>query len=304
MPCRYYSLTCNLLNHANAAQPPHRQINKPLNTLSPHPTRQPPMSETPKIPDGILASQVKALEAELKEAVALLEAEREANAEAVARFQAEKEEAAAQLDAERKARDAERKAKVEAVRKLATVVAEINSDATLQARRRRADATATSVEAPDPDDPMVRKVGPNMLSKNMTINCRSDVTIHEDPIIFLDALLGDQTKVGKMLYQKRVEEYVFYWSFMASNTKSCDLLLRMWVERQDEDGVVVRVESVEEVGERENKGRNTGLLLTCAPPLQSSKLLQFLTRTQRLRRSSGFSSRRGPSSCGHSNLGR
>ncbi|GMI10892.1 hypothetical protein TrVE_jg640, partial [Triparma verrucosa] len=205
------------------------------------------MSETPKIPDGILASQVKALEAELKEAVALLEAEREANAEAVARFQAEKEEAAAQLDAERKARDAERKAKVEAVRKLATVVAEINSDATLQARRRRADATATSVEAPDPDDPMVRKVGPNMLSKNMTINCRSDVTIHEDPIIFLDALLGDQTKVGKMLYQKRVEEYVFYWSFMASNTKSCDLLLRMWVERQDEDGVVVRVESVEEV---------------------------------------------------------
>ena len=58
------------------------------------------------------------------------------NAEAVARLNAEKEEAVAQLDAERKAKD-------EAVRKLATVVNEINSDATLQARRRHADATAT-----------------------------------------------------------------------------------------------------------------------------------------------------------------
>ncbi|GMH88310.1 hypothetical protein TrST_g6939 [Triparma strigata] len=194
-------------------------------------------------------------EAALKEAVALLEAEREANAEAVARFQAEKEEAAAQLDAERKAKDAERKAKDaerkakdEAVRKLQTVVAEINSDATIQARRRRADATATSVEPLDPDNPMVRKFGANVLSQNTTINnCRSDVTIHEEMEAFLEALLGDQTKLGTMLFQKVVEEGVtYYWSFMVNTTICCDLLLRMHVVRQDRDGAVVRVESIEE----------------------------------------------------------
>ncbi|GMH92310.1 hypothetical protein TrST_g2879, partial [Triparma strigata] len=184
---------------------------------------------------------IKALQAELNEAVASLKAEREASAEAVARFQAEKKEAAAQLDAERKAKD-------EAVRKLTTVVAEINSDATLQARRRRIDATATSVEPLDPDNPMVRKVGPNMLSENTTINnFRTDITIHEEPQVLLEALLGEQTKVVKTLYQKIVQEGVAYWSFMVSNTKSCDILLRMWVERQDEEGVVVGVESIEEV---------------------------------------------------------
>ena len=68
--------------------------------------------------------------------------------------------------------------------------------------------------------------------------------------MFLEALLGDQTKLGKTLFQKVVEEGVAYWSFMVSTTICCDLLLRMRVERQDRDGVVVRVESVDEEGER------------------------------------------------------
>ena len=200
----------------------------------------------------IPASQLESLKAELKEAVALLQAEREAkaeaarlNAEAVARLNAEKEEAVAQLDAERKAKD-------EAARKL-TAVVEINShsDATLQARRRRADGNATSPGLFDWDNPRVKQVGENVLSENTMINnCRAMVTIHEGPKVFLEALLGDQMKVDKTLFQKILEDGVVYWSFIVSNTKSCDLLLRMWVERQDEDEVVVKVESVEEEGER------------------------------------------------------
>ncbi|GMH95955.1 hypothetical protein TrVE_jg11901 [Triparma verrucosa] len=193
---------------------------------------------------------MKSLREELDEALrtnALLKAEKdEAQArhtlqleEAVARLNAEKDKATTQLKAQLEA-------KGEAVRKLTAVVAEINSDATLQARRRRADATATSVEPLDPDNPMVRKVGANVLSQNTTINdCRTDVTIHEDPEVLLAAILNDQTNVGKALFQKVVEEGVAYWSFIVTNTKSCNLLLRMWVERQDEDGIVVRVESVD-----------------------------------------------------------
>ena len=179
----------------------------------------------------------KTLREELDEALALLVAERRANAEKDetldnlrARHNLQLQEAAAQLNAERTAKD-------EAV-------------ATLQARRRRADATATSVELLDPDNPLVRKVGANVLSQNTTINdCRFDVTIHVVPKVFLEALLGDQTKVGKMLFQKVVKKGVAYWSFMEA-MKCCDLLLHMRVERQDEEEVVVRVESVDEEGER------------------------------------------------------
>ena len=193
----------------------------------------------------IPASQLESLKAELKEAVALLQAEREAkaeaarlNAEAVARLNAEKEEATNQLKAQLEEKD-------EAVRKLRTVVAEINSDAALQAR------PAISVEPLDPDNPMVRKVGANLLTQNTTINdYRSDVSIHEEPQVLLEALLSNQTKVGKMLFQKVIEEGVAYWSFMVGATKCCDLLLRMQVVRQDEEEVVVRVESVDEEGER------------------------------------------------------
>ena len=199
---------------------PSRDLNRLHNHL-------PSMSDE-KSPDNILASKVKALE------------------KTVARLTAEKEEAVSQLDSERKAKeeavarlDAERKAK------------EVKNDATLQARRRRADATSTSFEPLDPDNPTVRRVGPNMLNENSTINnCRTDITIHEEPQVFLEALLGDQPKPGKMLFQKVVEEGVAYWSSMVNTTTCCHLLLRMWVERQDEAEVVIRVESVDEEGER------------------------------------------------------
>jgi hypothetical protein len=91
-----------------------------------------------------------------------------------------------------------------------------------------------------------------VLSEMRTINhYRTDVTIHEGLEELLKALFGDQTKVDKTLYQKVLEEGVVYWSFMVNNTKSCDLLLRMRVEeRQDELGVVIRIESVDEEGKR------------------------------------------------------
>ena len=71
----------------------------------------------------------------------------------------------------------------------------------------------------------------------------------------LEAILGDQTKVGMTLYQKVVEDGVAYWSFMFTNTKSCDLLLRMRVERQDREEIIIRVTSVEEEGESPRKRR-------------------------------------------------
>ena len=188
-------------------------------------------------PDTILAPQVEALQAELKEAVALLYAER-----------AEKEEAVAALKSQLKAKD-------EAVRKLTSVVAEINSDATLQARRHRLDASATSIEPFDRDNPGVKKVGGNVLVKSTTTNtCSFNVDIHEGLEELLEALFNDQTKVDKTLFQQVIEEGVVYWSFMVNNTKSCDLLLRMRVERQEEAGAVVRVESVEEEGESGDEG--------------------------------------------------
>ena len=74
--------------------------------------------------------------------------------------------------------------------------------------------------------------------------------IHEGMEAFLEALLGDQTNLGKMLFHKVVEEDVAYWSFMVTATICCDLLLRMQVVKEDRDGVVVRIESVKEEGER------------------------------------------------------
>ena len=122
-------------------------------------------------------------------------------------------------------------------------------------------ASLIADSSPGPTDPLnrttpgVKKFGPNVLNENITTsNSRTDVTIHEEPMVFLEALLCDQRKLGKTLYQKIVEEGVFYWSFMVDNTKSCDLLLHMRVERQDEDGVAIKVESIEEGGERRDEG--------------------------------------------------
>ena len=112
------------------------------------------------------------------------------------------------------------------------------------------DASSAHARPLDRATPGVKKVGPNVLNENRTINnSRTDVTIHEGLEELLEALFGEQAKEGKTCYQKIVEEGVFYWSFMVDNTKSCDLLLRMRVVRKDDDGVVVRVESAEEEGE-------------------------------------------------------
>ena len=106
-----------------------------------------------------------------------------------------------------------------------------------------------------------------MLVKNTTTNtCVFSLVIHEVPEALLEALLGNQTKVGKMLFQKVLEEGVAYWSFMFEGTKSCDLLLRMRVEkRDDEEGLLIRVESVDEEGERGDEGMKQGMesRLTC-----------------------------------------
>ena len=145
-----------------------------------------------------------------------------------------------------------------------------------------------------------------MLVKNTTTNtCVFSLIIHEVPEALLEALFGNQTKVGKMLFQKVLEEGVAYWSFMFEGTKSCDLLLRMQVEeRDDEEGVVISVESVDDEGERGTEGWNKNLPLTCIALLQSSRQRPFRTHTQQPRRSSSSSSRMAPSSCSRSNLGR
>ncbi|GMH99179.1 hypothetical protein TrVE_jg10254 [Triparma verrucosa] len=51
--------------------------------------------------------------------------------------------------------------------------------------------------------------------------------------------------LDKLSFQKIIEEGVAYWSFLFGNDESCDLLLRMQVERQDIDLVLIRVTSVE-----------------------------------------------------------
>ena len=106
-----------------------------------------------------------------------------------------------------------------------------------------------------------------MLVKNTTTNtCVFSLDVHEVPEALLEALLGNHTKMGKMLFQKVLEDGVAYWSFMFEGTKSCDLLLRMRVEEKDDkEGVLIRVESVDEGGEREDKGMEKGMesQLTC-----------------------------------------
>ena len=156
--------------------------------------------ESVKAEPGML-SKIKALnesvKAELKEAVALLHAERESKDQALAQLN-EKEEAVAtlseQLSAERSQRQEERK----------------------QWRRRILDASSpVSTEPLDRDNPDVQKVD-NILSKSSTMNrCWFSVDVHEDTEVLLEAVVGDQTKVGgKTLFQKVVEEGVVYWSYM------------------------------------------------------------------------------------------
>ena len=179
----------------------------------------------------------KTVQEELDKALALLVAERRANAllkaekdEALDRLRVrhtlQLEEAAAQLDTERKEKD-------EAVRKLKSVVAEINGSETLQAIRRTLDSsvTTTTATALDWGNPGVVVLSNNVRSKNTTTNtCTFSVDIHEEPEVLLEALFGEQTKVGKTLFQKVIGEGVAYWSFM-----QCRLTL---VQQFDAGGVI------------------------------------------------------------------
>ena len=148
-----------------------------------------------------MSSEIEALneslKAELKEAVALLHAERESKDQALAQLN-EKEEAVAtlseKLSAERSQRQEERK----------------------QSRRRTLDASSpVSSEPLDWDNPDVQKVD-NILSKSSTMNrCWFSVDVHEDTEVLLETIVGEHTKVGgKTLFQKVVEEGVVYWSYM------------------------------------------------------------------------------------------
>ncbi|GMH83671.1 hypothetical protein TrVE_jg11398, partial [Triparma verrucosa] len=166
---------------------------------------------------------IEGLQAELKAAVSALEAEREANKSLSAKLM-EKEKAVAQFE---------------------RVVAQINGDKQLQARRRNLDETYASPL--DRDNPAVKKLG-DVLSKSITTTtCSFNVNIHEEPAAFFEALVGDQLREGTLLlFQKVVAEDVVYWSFMAGGNKSCDLLLIMEKEDKDGDEIVIRASSIDE----------------------------------------------------------
>ncbi|GMH71941.1 hypothetical protein TrST_g2531 [Triparma strigata] len=113
--------------------------------------------------ENVQRPKKETLHAELKESVAMFLAERNAKKEAERLLETER---AANASLSAKLREKE-----EAVARFEQVAAENDGDATLQARRHHADATATSFEPLDPDNPMVRKVGANVLSQNTPINC-------------------------------------------------------------------------------------------------------------------------------------
>ncbi|GMH98947.1 hypothetical protein TrVE_jg3046 [Triparma verrucosa] len=72
-----------------------------------------------------------------------------------------------------------------------------------------ADASLAHAKPLDWATPSVQKVGGNMLVKNTTTNtCVFSLVIHEVPEALLEALLGDQPKMGKMLFQKVLEDGV------------------------------------------------------------------------------------------------
>lgn len=85
------------------------------------------------------------------------------------------------------------------------VISKINNDEALQSTRQRLDDASS--QPLDRDNLGVDQFDQNVLNENTITNtCRFSVKIHEEPKSFLDALLTDQTKDGKMLYQKVVED--------------------------------------------------------------------------------------------------
>ena len=202
--------------------------------------------------DALQLSLKKSLAAK-EEALALLSAGPVRVAEPL------KDEALKREEAALKREEAVRHEALEAQRKFSLVISQLKGEgATPQGKLRPGGVDTSSATAGtlDPDNPRAKRVGANLLSESTTVtSCSFSVEIHEDPEVFLEALLGDNSKVGKTLFQQVIEEGVAYWSFMVNNTKSCDLLLRMRVERWEEAGAMVRVESVEEEGESGDEGR-------------------------------------------------
>ncbi|GMH53091.1 hypothetical protein TL16_g01370 [Triparma laevis f. inornata] len=173
----------------------------------------------------------------------------------VAQVNAEKDEAIAKLTAEKKETVVKLANEREAERKqFENVIAELNKDETLQNKRQLLENSYTTTTHPlDCDDPGI-KFNNNVLTET-TNSCRFSVSIHEEPEAFLDALMKDktETEISKTLYQKVIQDervrdsrVVVYWSFMVGKNKACDLLLRLLLEKKDENEIVIRAVSVDE----------------------------------------------------------
>ena len=111
-------------------------------------------------------------------------------------------------------------------------------------------------------DPDVQQVGKVLKKYTITSNCSFSTIIHVPPSELISALTGDHTShvTNKMLYQEVIKrlsdgETIAFWSYMIDQVKSCDLALRLKVERSDDDEITIRVSSVREEGE--NERRNT-----------------------------------------------
>ncbi|GMH53591.1 hypothetical protein TrLO_g210 [Triparma laevis f. longispina] len=192
---------------------------------------------------------------ELLSLVSKLREEKDEAVAKVAQVNAEKDEAIAKLTAEKKETVVKLANEREAERKqFENVIAELNKDETLQNKRQLLENSYTTTTHPlDCDDPGI-KFNNNVLTET-TNSCRFSVSIHEEPEAFLDALMKDktETEISKTLYQKVIQDervrdsrVVVYWSFMVGKYKACDLLLRLLLEKKDENEIVIRAVSVDE----------------------------------------------------------
>ncbi|GMI02833.1 hypothetical protein TrVE_jg4749 [Triparma verrucosa] len=146
-----------------------------------------------------------------------------------------------ELNAERRHRQNERT-------QFEKVVAEINNDVNLQLKRRLLDASSSTTEPLDRTDPEVKIIDQHthLQSKVTTTNsCSFTVEIHDEPQAILEALKNDNQMKG--FYQKVLRQDVVYWSFLLSTMKSCDLVVKLQVEKLDSGNeIVIKVCSVDD----------------------------------------------------------